>query len=333
MPYTLLVIVILAISLVLYALFGVADFGAGIVEIFIGKKGQKTISQAIGPVWEANHIWLILIVVILFNGFPNVYAVFSTALHIPILIFLIGIIARGTAFVFRHYDAYTDKSQTYYSIIFRYSSLLAVMFLGVLLAAIFSGTIQHDITDFYSYFLAPWLTLFSFSIGIFVCILSAYLAAILLLSEAEDEEEYKIINTFSKRLLIGSILSGGLIFLASYVEDFSFHKDFFSHIPSLIAFILATVLVPLIFLYIHKRNNWVLRILSGLQIILILAGWFLLHWPNLITFADASTLNIYEAAAAPETMKVLFWALLIGSCLIFPSLYYLFKVFKFKETN
>ncbi|MEH6408722.1 MAG: cytochrome d ubiquinol oxidase subunit II, partial [Leeuwenhoekiella sp.] len=134
MDYTLLVIIILGISVVLYTLLGVADFGAGIVEIFIGKKGQETIAKAIGPVWEANHMWLILIVVILFNGFPKVYTVFSTALHIPILIFLIGVIARGTAFVFRHYDAFTDKSEKYYSIIFRYGSVIAVVFLGVLLA-------------------------------------------------------------------------------------------------------------------------------------------------------------------------------------------------------
>src|SRR5512135_2983436 len=95
------IIIVLGIAVLLYVILGGADFGAGIVEIFTGKKGIKTISGAIAPVWEANHIWLILAVVILFNGFPHVYASLTTYLHIPLLIILIGIILRGTAFTFR----------------------------------------------------------------------------------------------------------------------------------------------------------------------------------------------------------------------------------------
>ena len=90
-----IIIVVLGIAILLYVLLGGADFGAGIVEWITGKKGIKTISQAIAPVWEANHIWIILAVVILFNGFPLVYTRLTTYLHIPLLIILIGIIIRG----------------------------------------------------------------------------------------------------------------------------------------------------------------------------------------------------------------------------------------------
>src|SRR4051812_19542613 len=106
----------LGLSLVCYCLFGGADFGAGILEIFFLRKGdrhdrRRVIDRALGPVWEANHIWLILMVVILFMGFPKVYARVSVSLHIPLTAMLMGVIARGCSFTFRHYDAVQGRSQ------------------------------------------------------------------------------------------------------------------------------------------------------------------------------------------------------------------------------
>ena len=108
-----LIITILGVSFILYTLLGGADFGAGIIETFAGRKGEQTVSRAIAPVWEANHVWLILAVVILFTAFPVVYASLSLVLHIPLMLVLIGIILRGTAFTFRHYDVIDDKSHRY----------------------------------------------------------------------------------------------------------------------------------------------------------------------------------------------------------------------------
>src|SRR3982750_1491425 len=99
-----LIITILGASFVLYALLGGADYGAGIIEAFSGRKGEQTVSRALAPVWEANHVWLILAIVILFTGFPAVYSSISTVLHIPLMVVLVGIIFRGCAFTFRHYD-------------------------------------------------------------------------------------------------------------------------------------------------------------------------------------------------------------------------------------
>ena len=135
-----LVILVLGIAVLFYVLLGGADFGAGIVELVTGKRGIDTISKAIAPVWEANHIWLILAVVILFNGFPLVYTTLTTYLHIPLFIILLGIIFRGTAFTFRYYDT-VDNSHKYYTQLFRISSLLTPFFLGVTLGAIMLGKI------------------------------------------------------------------------------------------------------------------------------------------------------------------------------------------------
>ena len=89
-------------SLVLYALLGGADYGGGVWDLFAfgprAREQRKLIAEAISPVWEANHVWLILVVVILFTAFPPAFAAIATALHIPITLLLIGIVLRGTAF-------------------------------------------------------------------------------------------------------------------------------------------------------------------------------------------------------------------------------------------
>src|SRR3954452_3987184 len=123
-----LIILILGTSFVLYTLLGGADFGAGIIETFAGRREESTISRAIAPVWEANHVWLILAVVILFTGFPLVYSSLSLVLHIPLMLVLVGIIFRGCAFTFRHYDVVNDNSHKYFTVLFRISSFITPLF-------------------------------------------------------------------------------------------------------------------------------------------------------------------------------------------------------------
>ena len=123
-----IIILILGISFMLYTVLGGADYGAGIVETFTGKRGEKVISKAIAPVWEANHVWLILAIVILFSGFPLIYSTISTALHIPLMVVLIGIVLRGTSFTFRHYDVSHDFTHKYYTGLFRVSSFVTPFF-------------------------------------------------------------------------------------------------------------------------------------------------------------------------------------------------------------
>lgn len=330
MIYTELVILVMGLSLVFYTLLGGADFGAGIIELFTGDQGNKTISKAIAPVWEANHIWLIIALVILFNGFPEAYAVFSTALHIPIMLILLGIIFRGTAFTFRHYDAYQDGSQKWYTLIFRYSSIGTVLFLGITAAALFSGTIPSSLEGqtFYNYYIAPWANLFCFSVGVFLTILSAYIAAVFLLGEVKTEAGYQMLHRFTKRLFIAALIAGLLIPLASYLQGLDFHIHFFKNPLSIFAAVVALALVPFIFNMIIKRKIWPLRILVGAQILLLFLTWLVLQWPDLIKYADGTSLDIYAASAPEITMKILFGALLFGVLTIFPALYYLFRIFK-----
>src|ERR1700760_3360671 len=127
------VILFLWVSLLVYLLMAGADFGAGILELVNRKKNRTIIRETsyhvMGPIWEANHMWLIIAVVILFVGFPDVYTTVSVYLHLPLVVMLFGIIARGTSFSFRNYDAVKDHWQKFHSGIFVYSSFITPLFL------------------------------------------------------------------------------------------------------------------------------------------------------------------------------------------------------------
>lgn len=330
--YTELVMVILGISLILYMILGGADFGAGILELFIGDRSNSTVSRAMAPVWEANHMWLIIAVVILFNGFPKAYIILSTNLHIPVLIFLIAIILRGTAFTFRHYDAIKDNSEKIYTGLFRYSSLIAVFFLGVTISAFFSGTLpptsEGTFTEIYIF---PWFNWFAVFVGLFLVTISSYIAGIFLLGEVSTEEGYSSIHKFIKWVFTLSIVSGIGIFISSYLCEYEFHELFFDHPVSIVAGVVTSLLVPYIFKLINQKKVWKLRVIVGAQIVLIMMGWFIIQWPNLAVFSDGTFLSMHDAASPVASMKVLFIALGVGVLIIFPSLFYLFKVFKSEE--
>ncbi|MEM9545341.1 MAG: cytochrome d ubiquinol oxidase subunit II [Bacteroidota bacterium] len=329
MIYTELVMIVMGISLVLYTLLGGADFGAGIIELFIGDKANSTVSRAMAPVWEANHMWLIIAVVILFNGFPKAYTVLSTNLHIPVLLFLVAIILRGTAFTFRHYDAYQDGSQKLYSYIFRFSSIMAVFFLGVTVSAFFSGTIPIDMSGGFAHlYIFPWLNYFNLFVGVFMVVLSAYIGAAFLLGEVKTTAEYRTLEKFCVFLFLATVVLGLFVFLIAYNDNLVFFNLFLSNPFSITFVVIATLLIPLVFWLIKKKQIWGLRFMVGIQIVLILAGWFVIQWPNLVFYADGSVLSMYDAAGPEITMKILFVALAVGVVVIFPGLWYLFRVFK-----
>src|SRR5678815_2437613 len=148
LPLETIIAGVMIAALVLYALLGGADYGGGVWDLFaLGKRQREQralIADAISPVWEANHVWLILVIVVLFTAFPPAFAAIATALHIPITLLLIGIVLRGTAFTFRTYDVQRDDVQRRWSLIFSIASIITPILLGTILGAIASGTIRVE---------------------------------------------------------------------------------------------------------------------------------------------------------------------------------------------
>jgi cytochrome d ubiquinol oxidase subunit II len=329
-----IVVFVLAVSLLLYVLLGGADFGAGIVEIFTGKKGSDVISKAIAPIWEANHVWLILVIVILFNGFPQVYSNLTTYLHIPLFIILIGIIFRGTAFIFRYYDTKQDNISIYYTVLFRLSSLLTPFFFGIVLGAIILGKIPNTSNgSFYKLFISPWFNLFAVSTGIFVTFLFAWLASVYLTVEAKDEKTFQTFVKTSRNFFIVLVLSGIAVFLMAEIDELHFFKKFMHSAISLSCVIVATITIPIIWRNIKLRKRFQTGLWTGIQTACIILGWFAIQFPVMLLFADGSHLTISNSQAPERTMTLLVYALIVGIFIIFPAFIYLFKVFKFENND
>src|ERR1700733_10504146 len=216
------VIAYLWASILLYLLLGGADFGAGILELFTSEKNRgitrKTMYRAIGPIWEANHMWLIIAIVILFVGFPAIYTTVSVHLHIPLVIMLMGIIARGTAFSFCNYDAVVDDMQLIYGRIFVYASVITPLFLGIVAGSTVAGRIDPRADHFAAAYLFPWLHWFSLAVGLFTVSICGFLAAVYLIGEAEDQADRQRFITKTKTTNIAAFVSGALVFLAAKAE-------------------------------------------------------------------------------------------------------------------
>jgi len=330
-----LIILILGTSFLLYTLLGGADFGAGIIETFAGRKEERTISKAIAPVWEANHVWLILAVVILFTGFPAVYASISLVLHIPLMLVLIGIIFRGCAFTFRHYDVASDSAQKYYSVFFKLSSFVTPFFLGITLAAMILGRITFDENaGFYEKFMAPWLNVFCCTMGFFAVSLFGYISATFLVGETSDDRERRKYAMFSKQFMISTMILGLLVFIMAEVEGHRLTNEFLASPVSISMLLCVLLICPFIWYFLNRRSNKTLflRIAIGVQVTVVLVGWFYIQFPVLIQVSGGEHLTVYNTHAPEATLYQLLIALIVGLVLVVPGFLYLFGVFKMKGT-
>lgn len=319
----------LGISLLFYVLFAGADFGAGILELFLKKNAvaqRNVIARAIAPVWEANHVWLILAIVIIFMAFPSIYALISIHLHLPVIAILIGITARGCAFTFRHYDTFDTTYHRIYSRIFAWSSLWTAFFLGTVAASLLLGHFDAAATTYAAAYLAPWLNPFCAAVGLFAVVLFAFLAAVYLVGEAKTEELQRFFSHKSLQCLVYMLACGALVFLAAAQQDLPLPQAFVGNPISLTAFSLATLLLlPFWHFSTHLRVLPV-RVCGAALVALVLFGWFAVAFPFVIGLKQG--ISIVDAAAPPAALQALLHALIVGAALIFPALGYLFWVFK-----
>ena len=330
--YSEIITLFLVAAVILYCLFAGADFGAGILEIFRGKnlreEQRELITHAMGPVWEANHVWLILAVVILFSAFPKVYSLLSIRLHIPLTFMLMGIILRGCAFTFRHYDAVQGRSQRYYSLIFMASSLVTPFFLGTIAAAVFNlGSPEQSPgtpPDFYAVYVAPWANPFCFSVGLFTCILFALLAAVYLVGETTEGPLKTLFIRRAKYFNVAAIAFGPAVFLCAQCNGIPLLTQFLANPVSLACMILATLLLGPLWRSLATYALWA-RICAAGQVTLILLGWFHLQSVN----AGTSALALALLPEAEESaLKAILIALICGIILIVPSFFFLMRIFK-----
>lgn len=331
------VIIFLWTSILLYLLLGGADFGAGIIELFTSKANKiqtrKTLYEAIGPIWEANHMWLIIAIVILFVGFPVIYSTMSVYLHIPLTIMLLGIIARGTAFTFRHYDAVKDDMQEIYNPIFAYSSFVTPFFLGIIAGSAVSGHIDLKADNFLDAYIFSWLHWFSVSVGLFTVAICGFLAAVFLIGETDNEHDRLRFIKKAKAFNIAAVVCGSLVFVSSLIEGIPLIDWVFGNIVGIIAIFAATLSLALLWYLMYKGKANILRILAGFQVTMILLTTTYRHYPNIVILKNGGYLSLIEHSGHEKTIYALAMALLIGSIFILPALFYLIYSFQKKKVD
>jgi len=328
LPLETIIAGVMVAALVFYALLGGADYGGGVWDLLAfgkrAKRQRELIAEAIGPVWEANHVWLILVIVILFTAFPVAFAAIATALHIPLTLLLIGIILRGTAFTFRTYDIQRDNVQRRWSLVFSIASIITPVLLGVTVGAISSGRIRVQNGLVTTGYFDSWLAPFPFAVGFFALALFAFLAAVYLTLETDEKD---LQEDFRRRALLSGIAVGVLalaVFLLAEMGAPTVRAGISRSSWALALHFLTAVSAIGTFYALWTRKYKRARVFAAAQVALILLGWALAQFPYLVE----PDITVYSAAAPRITLRLLLVALVAGAILLFPSYYYLFRIFK-----
>jgi cytochrome d ubiquinol oxidase subunit II len=321
---------IIAIALNAYVLTGGADFGGGLWDLFASGPRRtlqrELIAHSIGPIWEANHVWLIVVVVLLFSAFPAAFSTLGIVLHIPITIMLIGIVLRGSAFVFRSYGSRDGTAQRRWGLAFAIGSIITPVVLGIIVGAIANGAVSEAADrartgTFMAVFVWPWLAVFPIVVGLFALGLFAFLAATYLTVEAWDDA---LRDDFRRRALIMAVIVFVLAAAALAIAGSAAPRLAGGVVqgPLLQAATAASALTAVVTLWMRRYR--VARVAAAAQVSLILWGWLLAQYPYVIPPA----LSIRDTAAPAVTLKLLFVGVGIGAAVLLPSLRYLFGAFR-----
>jgi cytochrome bd ubiquinol oxidase subunit II len=319
------VAIVLWIGATMYAVFGGADFGAGLWSLLAGRgergrRPRELIDWAIGPVWEANHVWLIFVLVVLWTGFSSAFeAVFST-LFIPLSLAALGIVLRGSGFAF-HKTARRSRGRTASEALFGAASLLTPFFMGTVVGAIAGGRVP--VGNATGDAVTSWLNPLSLVIGALFVATGAYLSAVFLVSDARRAGAPDLERYFGARALIAAVVTGalaavGLVLLHSDAR-FVFDGLTGDGLP-LVVLSLACGIAVLVLLRRGARRG--ARPLAVGAVAAVIWGWGVAQHPYLLP----KTLTIAEAAAPSATLTGVLIVFAVAVVLVLPSIGLLFTL-------
>lgn len=316
---------VLFLGLVMYAVFGGADFGGGIWTALSSgprkKEQREGLFHAIGPVWETNHVWLIFVVVTLFTAFPKGFAVISTALVAPLVIALIGINFRGAAFAFRHFGKQTGREVPLVARSFEISSILTPFALGMAVTATATGRIvvaDGGVSTGTGTWLSPF-TLMGGLVGLAIC---AYLAPVFMAVRTSGE----LREDFRKRGMAASLVLGVLTTLAIPVAglDAPLFAGRITGPWALTVVALAVILGISTLALLWRRCFVTAQVSAAGTVALTLAGFGAAMYPDLLI----GQLSLAAAAAPGPTLTAFLTVLPLGTIILAPSLLFLYLTFR-----
>jgi cytochrome d ubiquinol oxidase subunit II len=312
------------IGLVAYAILGGADFGSGFYDLTAGSTSRGAelrtqVDHSIGPVWEANHVWLIYVLVTWWTAFPEAFAAAMSTLIVPLLFAVLGIVLRGAGFAFRKYSA-TIAQARLYGAIFAGSSLIAPFFLGAAAGAVASGRVPAD-GDGNVW--TSWITITSLSVGAVAVASCAFLAGTFLTADAVRASREQLAEQLRRRTIGVGLLTGALVMgaLASIAQDApTLAEGLTGRAAPLIGTSIIGGFLSLILLWCRRPGA--ARFGALLAVGSVIVGWGIAQYPWLLV----DEVTIAEAAGAPATLQSLLVVAALAGIIVLPALAYLFRL-------
>jgi cytochrome d ubiquinol oxidase subunit II len=321
------VLVFLWSGITAYVLLGGADFGAGFWDLLagagaFGQAQRRRIAASIGPVWEANHVWLIFALVVVWTGFPAVFAAIASTLYIPLTAVAFGVILRGSSFAFRG-AVEGSATQRFFGAAFAVPSIVTPFFLGTVAGAIASGRVPLGIAS--GDVLGSWLNPTSLLGGVLAVEVCAYLAAVYLTADARRHGEVDIAEAFRTRGLIMGLVTGAAALAGIAVLRADAPRLFAGLTGRGLLLIVATAVFGIVSLGLLVRRQYIaVRVTAALAVVAVLWGWAVGQYPDLLV----GSATVSSAAAPNEALQVLVVSLSIGSVILLPALTLLYAMFQ-----
>ena len=315
-----LVAVVLFVGVTAYALFGGADFGAGFWDLIAGgaDRGQRPralVDHSIGPVWEANHVWLIFCLVVLWTAFSEAFASIMLTLFVPLTFAALGIVMRGSSFAFRKSVLRTRDRRTF-GAIFAVSSVLVPYCMGAVAGAIASGRVPSggkagDPWD-------SWVNPTSILGGVLAVAVCAYLASVYLAWDARRLEDGVMVEYFRRRAVVAAVVVGVIAFAGIFVlhSDARYLFDGLTSRGLPLVIISGLCGIGSLYLLVRGNNPRGARLLAIGAVATVIWGWGVAQWPYILP----ETLKVEKAAAPSGTLTAVLVVFVLAAVLILPSL-------------
>ena len=317
------------IGVLAYAVLGGADFGSGFYDLTAGggRRGAELrtlIDHSIGPVWEANHVWLIFVLVMWWTAFPKAFAAATTTLFTPFMLALAGIVLRGSSFAFRKYAATFGQARLF-GAIFAGSSLMTPFFFGTVAGAIASGRVP---AAGYGDPVGSWLNPTSLVGGCLAVTMCIFLAGVFLTADAARAGSTELAGRLRIRTMVFGVVAGLVVFAGLYpvLHDAATLSDGLlgRALPLLVVAGLAGA-TTLVLLYRgipgvdHRKTFAFARVFAALAVAAVIAGWGVGQYPWMLV----GQLTIREAAGATTTLTALLVVVVLAGVIVLPPLGYL----------
>jgi cytochrome d ubiquinol oxidase subunit II len=318
-------LVLVLVGLAAYTVLGGADFGAGFWFLLSGRGADRSqlrehTFHAMGPVWEANHVWLIFVLVVCWTAYPVAFGSIASTLAVPLFIAAVGVILRGTAYALRSGNP-SPRQDSAIGLVFSLSSVLTPFALGTAIGGIASGRVPVGNAE--GDLASSWLNPTSLLVGVLAVATAVYLAAIFLAADATRQGDELMSKAFRGRALAAGVIAGAIALggLAVVREDARSLFDGLTEGVGLAA-LLASGAAGVATLALVARSRFEpARYTSAVAVAAIVAGWGVAQSP---TFLPG--LTVEEAAAESSTLVALLVGLGVGALVLVPSLFVLFRL-------